>query len=278
MYTKDIIATCKDNQDKYSRFKRYNTPAKVCTLLAVLIPLVILVPTSSSDSKGQLDITTSPYASYGGIIFLVGASLAIIFSQLAKKYKITMPERLALYTFNTYENMSEFNRGSTVKNYKNEAEKSLVTLIREIKTTTKEADEKIRWILPFLSSIRKLPPHLEENLLSNMTSNNQDVIEEIKKYMVKLMTYFLNPSEILLKELLLQTFPQTNNHQEVLNKNSIISVRPSRKVWIFIAMSGMGGAVYFLALAMGIDKNTAFLAGITLAGTIIAGYIAYLRK
>ncbi len=274
----DIITVCKNNQDKYSSFKRYNNPVRICALLAIIVPLIILAPTSSHDSKGNLDLTTSPYAAYGGIIFLIGVALVIIFSQLAKKYKITLPEKLALYAFNTYENMSEYNRGSTIKNYKSEATNAFTNLVEKIKTNTYEADEKIRWILPFLSAIKDLPSHLEGNLLPNITSDNQEVMEEIKKYLIKLMTYFLHPSETLLKELLSQKFPNITNSQDVSSKKRTISVRPSKKVGIFAAICGVGGVVYILALTMGIDKNTAFLSGITLAGTLIAGYIAYLRK
>lgn len=273
-----MITICKDNRDKKNKFIRYNKPAIICIIIAIIVPLIILVPTSETDSKGNLDFSTSKYATYGGIIFLSGIVLGAVFSKIAKKYKVSISERMALYAFNTYESISEYKRVSTVKNYKEEAIEALTNLIQEINTRIENLDEKIKWIIPIVTNIKNLSLRLEQNLLPSITSDDQKTVDENKSYLIKLMTYFLCPSESLLEEILSIDIPHVIGGQVISNKKSNIRIQLSRKIWIFATFCGIGVVVYLLALFIGIDKNTAYLSGITLAGFIIGGYIIYLKK
>lgn len=278
MSTTDTITICKNNRDKESLFRRYNRPAIICTVIGILIPLIILVPTSGTDSKGNPDLSTSKYASQGGIIFLSGIVSAYIFSRISKKYKISISEKLALHTFNTYESVLEYNRDSSIKNYKMKATESLTNLIQAINSNIENLDDKMKWILPIVNDTKNLSLHLEQNLLPRITSDEQKIIDENKTYLIKLMGYFLNPSEQLLKQILLVDLPYTKTSQEMSSKKSNIGTQLTRKIWIFFAFCGIGIGVYLLALIIGINKDTAYLSGITLAGFIIGGYMIYLKK
>ena len=136
-----VISRCRDLRLNESLFKKYNRPARILALLAIVIPLGIVVPTSSEDETGEIDYTTSPYAAYAGIIFLAGVVIAYFLSRKANGYKIRNNQEWAIKALNAYENLSEYEREKAPEDYLDTAVNSLDDLIDAIRSKIDETLE-----------------------------------------------------------------------------------------------------------------------------------------
>lgn len=127
-----IIGKCRDFQLNDSTFKKFNRPATILAILAIIIPLAVLYPTSTEDESGDVDITTSPYATYGGIGFLAGVVIAYFLSKKASGYKIRTNQEWAIHALNAYENLSEYQRDEAPEDYLIKGKEKLEDLIESI--------------------------------------------------------------------------------------------------------------------------------------------------
>ena len=151
-----VISRCRDLRLNDILFKKFNRPARILTLIAIVIPLAIVVPTSSEDEAGEIDYTTSPYAAYAGIMFLAGVVIAYFLSRNASGYKIRNNQEWAIKALNAYENLNEYEREKAPEDYLEKAEDSLNDLINDIQLKIDETDDKIQWIIPFVNPIEEL--------------------------------------------------------------------------------------------------------------------------
>lgn len=276
---KQIINTCKDLRVNLSLFRKFNRPARIIAFLAIVIPLGILIPTSPLDENEELDLTQSEYSTHAGIIFVVGAGLAYYFSKKASPFKIIDNQEWAINAYNAYENLTEYQRESTLENYKENALAQLTQLIREIKKKINDADDKIQWMIPFANPIGEILLRLEHNVLPIVRTGTKEEIPSIKSYLTKLMTYILHPSESLLNELLSIEIKQpiegiSKPISEIVAEKQI----NLKQVLIFGIFVIVGIFVYFLARFIEVDNNTAFLGSITLTAALIGGYFVYMKK
>lgn len=272
-----IISKCKDIRLSDSIFKKYNRPARILTLLAIVVPIAILYPTSGEDENGEIDFTTSPYAVPSGIIFLAGVVIAYFLSKKASRYKIRTSQKWAIHALNVFENLNEYERTSAPEEYKEKAEKSLDKLIGDIQSKIDETDEKIQWIIPFVNPIEDLITILDNEIFPLVESGDKTKIPKVKSYLVKLMNYFLSPSESLLAELLSEKIPSETVEQRV---TTIETKRPLpfHNVGLFGIFFAVGIATFFLAIGLEVDKNSAFLAAVTLTGALSGGYFVYMKN
>ncbi|GEM_PF-4984054 len=272
-----VISRCRDLRLNDSIFKKYNRPARILTLLAIVIPLVIIVPTSNKDESGQVDYATSPYAGYAGIIFLASVVIAYFLSRKAGSYKIRTNQEWAIKTLNAYENLSEYERENAPKDYLDKAADSIDDLISSIQSKIDGTEDKIQWIIPFVNPIDDLTTILDDKLLPLVDSGDKTKIPNVKTYLVKLMKYFLSPSNSLLEELISEEIP---SDKIALDEGIRISKRPLpfRNVGVFGIFGAIGIAIYFLAVGIEIDKSSAFLAATTVTGALSAGFFAYMKK
>ncbi len=272
-----VISRCRDLRLNDSLFKKYNRPARILTFLAIVIPLAIVVPTSSEDESGELDYTTSPYAVYSGIMFLAGVVIAYFLSRKASGYKIRNNQEWAIKALNAYENLNEYEREKAPEDYLDKALDSLDDLINDIKSKIDTTDDKIQWIIPFVNPIEELVTVLDNDLVPLVDSGDKIKIPNVKSYLVKLMKYFLSPSKSLLKELVSEEIPSG----EIITDAGITITKrplPFRNVGIFGIFVAIGFAIYFLAIGIEVDKNNAFLAAATVSGLLSAGFFAYMKK
>jgi len=273
-----IISKCKDIRLNDSIFKKYNRPARIITLLAIIVPVAILYPTSGEDETGAKDFTTSPFAVPSGIVFLSGVVIAYFLSKKASRYKIRTSQKWAIHALNVYENLNEYERPSAPDDYKEKAEKSLDSLIGDIQSKIDESDKKIQWIIPFVSPIDDLITILDNEIFPLVESGNKTIIPKVKSYLVKLMNYFLSPSDSLLTELLSEKIPSGT----VEHRAATIETKrplPFHNVGLFGIFVAVGIATFYLAtIGLEVDKNSAFLAAVTLTGALSGGYFVYMKK
>jgi len=272
-----VISRCRDLRLNDSLFKKYNRPARILTLLAIVIPLAIVVPTSSEDESGEIDYTTSPYAAYVGIMFLAGVVIAYFLSRKASGYKIRNNQEWAIKALNAYENLNEYEREKAPEDYLDKAVDSLDDLIIGIQSKIDNTDDKIQWIIPFVNPIEELVTVLDNDLVPLVDSGDKTKIPNVKTYLVKLMKYFLSPSNSLLKELVSEEIP---SGEIIMDEEITITKRPLpfRNVGVFGIFGAIGIAIYFLAIGIEVDKSSAFLAAATVTGALSAGFFAYMKK
>lgn len=277
MSSESIVNRCKDLRLKHSIFKKYNYPARIITIAAIIIPLAILVPTSPNDEKGEADYTQSPYAIHSGIIFLAGVGIAFFLSRKASGYKVRTYQIWAICALNVFENLNEYQRKATLKDYRDRAENNLNELINDMQIKIDEADDKIKWIIPFVNPVEEISSVLENNILPIVEGGDKNEIPKVKDYLVNLMKYLLYPSKSVPKELLAGKIPQTETIEKELEEKHERPL-PYRNISLFGLFFGIGIATYFLALTLEVDKNTAFLAGAGLTGALCGGYFVYMKK
>jgi len=272
-----IISKCRDMRLNNSIFKKYNQPARILTLLAIIIPIAILYPTSENDENGDIDLTTSPYATYGGIGFLAGVVIAYFFSRKASGYKIRTNQEWAVHTLDVYENINEYERDEAPEEYLEKAEKSLDDLISSIQSKIDKTDDKIQWIIPFVNPVEDLVTILDNKIFPLIENGDKTNIPKVKSYLAKLMNYFLSPSKLLLDELIKEKIPtsEVNSEEEIIKSTRPLPFRNAGVFGIFLAI---GITTFFLALGLEIDRNTAFLAAAGLTGAFSGGYLAYMKK
>lgn len=272
-----VISKCRDLRLSDSSFKTYNRPARILALLAIIIPLAIVIPTSSEDEAGEIDYTTSPYAAYAGIIFLAGAVIAYFLSRKANSYKIRNNQKWAIKTLNAYENLNEYERKNAPEDYLDKAENSLDDLVNDIRSKVDETDDKIQWIIPFVNPIEELVTVLDNEWLPLVNTGDKTKIPNVKTYLVKLMKYFLSPSSSLLKELVSEEIP---SGEIIMDEDITITRRPLpfRNVGVFGIFGAIGIAIYFLAIEIEVDKSSAFLAAAMVAGALSGGFFTYMKK
>ncbi len=272
-----VISRCRDLRLDESLFNKYNKPARILTLLAIVIPLGIVVPTSSEDETGEIDYTTSPYAAYAGIIFLAGVVIAYFLSREASFHKIRNNQEWAIKALNAYENLSEYEREKAPEDYLAAAVGSLDDLIYAIQSKIDETDDKIQWIIPFVNPIEELVTILDNDLVPLVDSGDKTKIPHVKAYLVKLMKYFLSPSKSLLKELVSEEIP---SGEVIMDEEITIRKRPLpfRNVGAFGIFVAIGIAIYFLAPEIGVDKSSAFVAAAGVTAALSAGFFVYMKK
>lgn len=273
-----IIGKCRDFQLNASTFKKFNRPARIITVLAIIIPLAVLYPTSSTDDKGDVDITTSPYATYGGIGFLAGVGIAYFLSRKASTYKIRTNQKWAIYALNAYENFSEYQRDDAPEDYLIKGIGKLDELIESIQSKIDNTDDKVQWIIPFVNPIEELVTVLDFKILPLVENDNKQNIPQVKIYLLKLMNYFISPSKSLLDELISEKFPEIKD--EDYESEDIPSSRPLpfRNLGVFGIFLGIGIMTFFLATNIDVEKSSAFLAAVGLTGALSGGYLAYMKK
>lgn len=272
-----VISKCRDIRLNDSIFKKYNRPARVLTLLAIVVPIAILYPTSGVDENGEIDFTTSPYAIPSGIIFLSGVVIAYFLSKKASRYKIRTSQKWAVHALNVYENINEYERTSAPDDYKEKAEKNLDGLISDIQSKIDESDKRIQWIIPFVSPIDDLITILDNEIFPLVEGGDKTKIPIVKSYLVKLMNYFLSPSDSLLTQLLSEQIPSDAVEHRV---TTIETKRPLpfHNVGLFGIFFAVGVATFFLAIGLEVDKNSAFLAAAGITGALSGGYFVYMKK
>ena len=272
-----IIGKCKDIRLNDLIFKKYNRPARILTLLAIVVPIAILYPTSGEDEDGDIDFTTSPYAAHSGIGFLAGVVIAYFLSKKASRYKIRANQVWAIHALNVYENLNEYKREDAPEDYLENAENSLEDLVDSIRSKIDETDEKIQWIIPFVNPIEELVTIIDNKILPLLENGDKVNIPKIKSYLVKLMIYFLSPSKSLLDELIAAKLPVSNVNSDT---EIIESIRPLpfHNIGVFGIFMAVGIMTFFLALGLEVDKNTAFLAAAGLTGALSGGYFVYMKK
>jgi len=277
MTSETIVNRCKDLRLKHSIFKKYNQPSRIIAIVAIIIPLAILIPTSPNDEKGEADYTQSPYAIHSGIIFLVGVAIAFFLSRKANSYKVRTNQIWAIRALNVFENLNEYQRKTTLKDYRDLAENNLNDLINDMQRKIDEYDDKIKWIMPFVNPIDEIISVLEDTILPTVESGDKNEIPKVKDYLIILMKYFLYPSKSIPKDLLLGKIPQNEAiEKEIVEKRE--RPLPYRNISLFGLFFGVGLVTYFVALALEVDKSTAFLAGAGFTGALCAGYFAYMKK
>lgn len=272
-----VISKCKDIRLNDSIFKRYNRPARILALIAIVVPIAILYPTSGEDENGEIDFTTSPYAAHSGIIFLVGVVIAYFLSKKASRYKIRTNQTWAIHTLDVYENLNEYERTSAPEDYKEKAEKSLDDLIGDIQSKIDKTDEKIQWIIPFVNPIEDLITTLDNEIFPLVESGDKTKIPQVRSYLIKLMNYFLSPSEHLLEELLSEKISLGQVEHEVKMVEAKRPL-PFRNAGLFGVFFAVGVTTFFLALGLEVEKSSAFLAAATLTGALCGGYFVYMKK
>ncbi|WP_187147657.1 hypothetical protein [Candidatus Nitrososphaera gargensis] len=196
-----------------------------------------------------------------------------------------MAQQWAIRTYNTYENLSEYSQ-TKLEHYKTQANKEFSSLIDDISGKLTEVDDKVKWVITFVNPMERLVLHLEQNILPLITSGSENQLADIRPYLLKLTTYFLAPSEELLKELL----PSGTSSIESISTSTGLRMidqnihggqklaLPQKHVIIMGLSVLVGIGVYFLAIFIEVDKSSAFLGSVTLAGALIGGYLAYTSK
>ena len=272
-----IIGKCRDFQLNDSTFKKYNRPTRIIAILAIIVPLAVLYPTSTTNEEGDVDLTTSPYATYGGVGFLTGVIIAYFLSRQASGYKIRTNQEWAIKTLNTYENLSEYQRDDAPKDYLIKGTEHLENLIYSIQSKIDSTDDKVQWIIPFVNPVEELVNILDVKILPLIESDDKQNIPQVKLYLLKLMNYFIFPSKSLLDELIVENIPDIKNDSEL---QIVTSTRPLpfRNMGIFGIFIGIGVVTFFLALGLEVEKSSAFLSAAGLTGALSGGYLAYLRK
>ncbi|WP_428327052.1 hypothetical protein [Nitrosopumilus sp.] len=274
----EIVGKCRDFQLNDRTFKKFNRPAMIITILAIVIPIAILVPTSTENEEGELDITTSPYAPYGGIGFLAGIIVAYILSKKASKYKIRANQEWAIYTLIVYENIIEYQREKAPEEYLTNAKEKLEDLIEEIQSKIDNTDDKVQWIIPFVNPINELVNILDNKIYPIIESSNKQNIPQVKSYLIKLMTYFISPSKSLLEELIAEKILIVEDKPKLKIVKSARRPLPFKNFGIFVIFLGIGIVTFLLAPELDVDKNSAFLAAASLTGALSGGYLVYIKK
>lgn len=272
-----IVGKCRDFQLNNSTFKTFNRPAKILALLAIIVPLAILYPTSTTNEDGDVDITTSPFAPYAGIGFLVAVIIAYFLSKQASGYKIRTNQKWAIYALNAYENFSEYQRDNAPEDYLTKGTEKLEELIDSIQSKIDSTDDNVQWIIPFVNPVEELVNILDTKILPLVENDAKQNIPQVKSYLLELMTYFISPSKSLLDELIADNTPYVKKDSEL---QTVTSTRPLpfRNLGIFGIFLGIGVVTFFLALSLDVEKSSAFLSGAGLTGALSGGYLAYMRK
>ncbi len=128
-----------------------------------------------------------------------------------------------------------------------------------------------------MNPIEELVTVLDNELVPIVDSGDKTKIPNVKAYLVKLMKYFLSPSKSLLKELVSEEIP---SGEIIMDEKITITKRPLpfRNVGVFGLFGAIGITIYFLAIGIEVDKNSAFLAAATVSGLLSAGFFTYMKK
>lgn len=264
MLSSELRAKCVKLDAKYNEFNKWNRPA-ILLIISIIVALIVYV---AWVPEGKTVYDFPIIGSIVGIYSLVAVVIGIIFSQKARRYKITGFSKNTVLTFRSYTLLQKFLKDE-IPSHLDKAESNMDKLLTRLQTLWGDSTSHIN--PPFKSldtPIKRLIENLENRIIPAIKSDTNEKIEKTQQALELLIVFLLDENFEQIQSLnkYFETFPDVSDEGE----SSIERIKQNKHLvtsFYSLLMIGMGFVISqgakLLSKEISIDTQLTLWVGIS---------------
>lgn len=268
MLSSELVRKCKKLDAKDKEFLKFNRPAKLLIIAAVVVAFALLfyVP---EDQK----FADYPLESYSvGIFFTSAIVIAAFLLQKAKRYKVTGYTKNSVLVYRAYSQLEQYLEDGVFSHLEN-AEKSMDSLLSDLQAEWGELSKENPSLKSLVKPLDGFMKGLDNRVIPAIINEDEKDIKKILNTLSLLIDFFLSDDFTKIHEINKEFENYTDVSEE--EESTIEKIKQHRHVvTIFLVLIVIGGgwllsqSAKFVVLEISVETQLTLWATISVPFTV----------